>query len=652
MIIMGKVLSILTVFFMKGNKTMKKILVFIALIICMSMLFTSCDDILGALSSFDSGISDDEGTKETSGETTTDEASSEESSSEEASTDEPKDDGVDNVNDNIAMLIKLFNKYENVGQLYDNIQNITSSDVEVDFTQMLNEFKKIEVQGNTDFVIWDNGEMENSADLFFAIKDNNIHLSGVVDGEDGGIRASISDSLQMVAAIWTKENGKIEVDDAIAFDYGAIMDEYKNMMEESMSGMTDVEMPFDLGDIKLGGLKSSDIQYKDGKYILKKDSIYKCVENTIDSFIDAAANEGLVDSSFEEEYKEIKKMVKKVFDKIDLEVYFFVEHEVITGVGMSLNARMADIIEAMGVEDADPDSVAGGVEYIKAAFEVSDKGEYVNLEVKQSGYVNKIEGKTAFVTQNGKLRGIEVTFDVDIKTNSGYIRAAEIDPYTGTIISPEVNVRDEETVKAKFVADMSVIYNGEEASGLLTTYDLEGVTGDKEYENGNLVYSSYDNMNLEASVFFDFSKIEKANSSVFEMSLKMVNEYGYNNSGTKRESKDEVNFAATVKTTEANKVNVVIETSERYISKENGNIVGSGNSNVKVEGSIELTTENVTLPTLDKAIVDAMEEAAANPMSPEDLFGNKSETEEFPEIKPEYDYDYSEPSYDDEDYGF
>lgn len=623
---------------------MKKILVFIALIICVSMLLTSCDAVLDLLSSLNGG------SEETTVEASSDEASSDEESSEEATT-EPEEERVDDVDANIAMLIKLFNTFENAGQILDKVQNVAKPDAALDFTKMLDEFKKIEVQGNTKVDAWENGEFEEAFDLFFAIKDNNFHLAGVVDGVDGGIRASISDSLMVTLAAWEKENGVIEIDDAMAFNIDDIKDQYMGMMGDSMSQITDMDLPFDLADIKLGGLKTSDIEYKDGKYILKKNALYNCVIDTIDSFVDAAADEGLITDDMEDQYKEIKKSVKKVFNAIDLEIYFFVEYEVIEGFGMNANAKLVDIAKAMGVEDPDPNSIAGGLEYIKAAFEISEKGEFVNFEFKQNGYVNKVDAKMEFVTEGEKLMGVDMTYNMDIHTSSESIQAAERDFYTGEIIREEIHHKNETIVKADYVANISVLYNGDEACGLTFTGNMDAKSNSNSYENGVIVYDSADNIKLEASARLDFSKLGKDNANVLDVNFKMVSEYGYTNrGGEKRETKDEVKFTTSLKTTTANKVDLIIDYSENYVSKENGVVVNSDKDTYKIAGSFEVTTKNVTLPVLDKVITDAIEEAKKNPMDPfapsEEPSETKPEWDVSDTVAPEWNYTETMPEYD------
>ena len=615
---------------------MKKILVLIALILCFSMVLTSCD-FSGLFGGNNNDVDD-------------------------STEDEKNEERVDNVEANIEMLVKLFNTYENADQIYEEVKGLTEKEIDLDLTKITNDLKKYEAQGSTFLSAWEDGEkLEEDVDLSFALKNNAFQLSGLVDGSEGGLHAYIGDDLKAVFAVWENEDGIIDVNEAVALDINAVMDQYMGMMEEYVGQMSDVEIPLDLKEIVLGGIKTADIEYKDGKYVLSTDAIYNSIVATIDSFLDSAADEGLVTDDIIDQVDEIKDMAKDVLDAIDIEIYFLVKYEAIEGLGMSIDVKTADVLEAMGMDAdaADANSVVGSVEYIKAAFEASINGEFAHVEFKHNGNVNVLNADIEFVTEGDKLIGMNTKYEMNVNIVSEYEREAHVDHYTGEVYQEAASCKDETVIKANMVYNTGIIYDGDNVCGMTVEYDMDMSSFNREFENTIITYESTDKAAFEASATLNLANFEKANSTVVDMSFDMSTESAYAREDDSRESKDNVTFTASVKTTEANKADIVIEVSNAYSSKYSDGENHSGEDTIKVAGTIEFTTKNVTVPSVPADVKDAMDEAAANPMDPEDLFGNKEETEEYPEFKPEYDYDYNEPDYDedygydyDEDYGF
>ena len=593
---------------------MKKILVLIALILCFSMVLTSCDFVAGVIGGKDD-VEDNAG-------------------------DDEKEERVDNVEANIAMLVKLFNTYENADQIYEDVKGLTEKEVEIDLNKIANDLKKYEAQGSTSLSAWEDGEkLENDVDLSLALKDNNIQLSGLMDGVDGGMHAYISDDLKVVFAVWDEEDGEIDVNNSVAFDIDDIKDEYMDMMEDYVEQMADVEIPLELKEIILGGIKTADIEYKDGKYVLSTDAIYNSIVNTIDSLIDAAANnEEIPVDDIAEQYKTIKETAKKVLDAIDLEIYFLVKYETIEGLGMSIDVKAAEVLKAMDMEDVDLDEVADGLEYIQAAFEFSTKGESVHFEFKQNDRVNKVNGKVEFITKGDKLTGVEMAYEMDVETASEYT-SEEKNYVDDQVIVETTNHRSENYIKADMTANVTVIYDGDEVCGLTVAYDMDAEDISKSYENGVLTSDSYSNVEMEASMTLNAANFEKENSTVLDMSFKMNSDSAHAYKDMYSSSnKDDIEVTASIKTTDANEADVVVEASNKSVHTNNGQ-TEEYNDSIKVEGTFDFTTKDVKAPSLNADVKDAMEDAEDDPMDPSELFDDNNKAEA-PIDTPEYDYDY------------
>ena len=591
---------------------MKKILVLISLILCLSMVFAACNA---------KDVEDDN------------------------NNDTGVEDRVDNVEANIAMLVKLLNTYENADQIYTQVMDMTKQETTIDLSKVAEELKKVEFQGSTHLAAFEDGEkLEDEVDLSIAIKDNNLHFEGMADNDQIGLDAYLTDSLQFVFAAWEEYEGEIDIEEAFAIDINDIMDTYMEMMEESMSQVTETEMPIDLKEVVLGGIKAEDIEYKDGKYLLKKEAIYRSLMATVDSFIDAAADEGILPEGFDEQYDEIKGMVEKVVDAVELNIYFLIKYETIEGLGMNANVVIADLAEAMGEDPAD----AGDVEYIKAAFEVSINGESASVEFKQAGKVNKIDANIEFVTEGDKAIGINTTCVVDVETISKYT-TMDSKYNEQTYEYEQFEVESVDAVKLDMTSKLTFLYDGDAVCGFTTDLDVDFENKYKRTENGVVDSETASKVDVEADVLADFSKFDDANATVLDVTFKMNDKYN-TTSEWSTPYEDNVNFAFSVKTTDANKANVVIEAGNTRKELEEGKWETDTYS-FKIEGTIACTTKDVTVPAPNAAVKDAMDEAKANPMGIEDLMGGgRVEEETIPMPNPDYGYGENDDYYGDEYY--
>ena len=499
---MDRGISIKKIFsFMKGKNKMKKLLVLIALILCVSMLFVACNK--------NDAVEDDQAP-------------------------------VDNVEANIAMLVKALNKCETADGLLDTTTKT------VDYEALIAELKKVSAQGSANISAVVDGEDEGTLDFEFAIKDNVLNANAEVDDEKVGIYASISDAYKLSFAAWEDEDD-IE---AGAFDIKSIMEEVMEMAEESMGD----EMPIDLSEIKMPVFTADSIKYEDGKYILDKNFLYEAIVATADSAIDAAMDEGILPEDFEEEYDDIKEIAKDVVEVVDVKIYFLIKCEVIEGIGVNLNLDLDKIAKACG------ETNESGCEYVKASVELSAKGETLNVEYKEDGNVNKIDVKIDWIYDGDAICGFDAKYDLDMTT--GYESS-----------------------------------HGDESSSSKS----ESTTVMKQTITAKL----------------DLSAFEKADSTVFELDVKVSedctfdHEYTSGNSEfikTSRHDINETTLTASVKTTEANKANIVINGLNKYDETYNGEN-DKGESEIEITGTISFTTKDVTVPAPSKDVQDAIDDA-------------------------------------------
>ena len=492
---------------------MKKFLVLISLILCVSMLFTACnkktDDVV-----------EDQGP-------------------------------VDSVEANIAMLVKTLNACENVDSL------VNTATTTVDYEDIVAALKKVSAQGSASINVVEDGEDEGSVSMDFAMKDNTLNATVEnVDGESVGIYGSISEAYELAMATWEKD-GDFEDIDAFAFDIKSVMDEVMAMAEESMGD--DTTLPFDISEIKLPTFTADAIKYEDGKYILGKSFLYDAIMVTVDSVIDAAENEGnVLPEGFDEQYDAIKEMADGVVEAIDLEIYFLIKCEVIEGIGMSCNVNMDDVAEACGEENH------SGMEYIKGSVELSAKGELLDIEYKEDGNVNKISAKIDWIYNGEAICGFDAKYDIDMTT--GY----------------ESSYNEE-------------YYSSESKS---TTIMKQSVTAK-----------------------LDLSAFDKADATVFESRISVNEEYSreykYSNQyGENRNEKShrigETTIEVSLKTTEANKANLVINGVNKYDNTSNygeGEEKDKGESTIEITGTISFTTKDVTVPAPNSDVKDAIADA-------------------------------------------
>ena len=495
---------------------MKKLLVLISLILCVSMLFVACakDDV------------------------------------ENSQPDEQ------NVEANIDKVITELNKAESLDDIFNTVKTT------VDYEQLVAELKKVSAKGALDITATENGEEVGAVTGSFAIKDNVLHAEANNGEETVGIDGFISDAYKLAFAAWYNEDGELDVDEAMAFDIKAIYDE---MMEQVNTGIEE-QLPIDLSEIKLPEFTEENLTYEDGKYILDKQFLYDSIVATAEAFIDAAKEEGLIteDMDIDTQVAEIKDQAQKVVNAIDLKIYFLVNNEVIEGMGVSVNVKSADLATALELE---ADEI--GFDYVNASAEVTLTGSKASLEYKEldDSYVNKMSYDVEFLFDEGVVCGVDAKYDIDVKSHSKH---------------------------------------------------------ESDYDDGDSGYwdkSEYtDIIKQSMTVKFDLSKFDEANATVLDIKADIYEEYEYTYEygsnyeeaqKNERYTLDETSFTLTVKTTEANKADVVMSGTTHYVRTTNNENEEDRDTtdSIGIQGTVEFTTTDVTVPAPEADVQDAMDNA-------------------------------------------
>lgn len=353
---------------------MKKLLVFISLILCITMLFVSCAD---------KDIVDDE---------------------------EEYAQPVDNVEDNVNMLVEELNKAETLQELIDNSQTT------IDGKELVAELNKLSASGKTTLTMYTDGYKNGTVEGEFAIKKNNLYASATnVDGEQVGINAKINDAMNLAFAVWNKDGDDIEIAESEAIDLEEFFEACNVEIGNSLSINTN-DIPVDLSEIKLPEFTKDNIVYKDGKYFIDNNFLYDAIIVTVDAIIDSAKNNGEeFPEDFDELYEAFLDQARDVVDIIDFELYYFIELKTIQGFGMSFDFDVEKVAEVLDVDKDEFD----GAEYMKLAIEVSTKHQIIDLELKseQDG-LEKLEYKIDYIYDGKEICGYDLQYNLISKSIS------------------------------------------------------------------------------------------------------------------------------------------------------------------------------------------------------------------------------------------
>ena len=326
------------------------------------------------------------------------------------------------------------------------------------------------------------------------------------------------------------------------------------------------KMPIDPSVLKMPEISEEHIVYEDGKYVLDNEFLYDSLVATVDAVIDELKNNGEeLPEDFEEQYDEIKKEGRKVLDAIDFEMYFLAKLEKVQGMGMSLTVDANNVADALDIDKSE----LGDMNYLSLFYETSDKGVDLKLEYQEYGQ------------------------------DMNYLKL-----------------------------DCDYIYTGKKLCGFDLKYELENAskTNDESKTEDGYLYEYYKNQ-IESldkqiiEIMFNTSNIERANATVFDFKADIKsnskNYYEYGNEGgvvdtnsTNTESQTVWNIIA--KTEKANQLSFNMDMSVNETVTDNGNKT-KNNTQIAIDGTIEIITENIKLPEINEKVKSAIDKAIKNP---------------------------------------
>lgn len=178
-------------------------------------------------------------------------------------------------------------------------------------------------------------EGEESEDAYMFIEDDwTIVNVSAWDGEYyGSVDTSLKDIIGSLGALEGEETTAAPADDEMA---SGAMDMIGGLLDAVMS----VELP---------EATAEDVEYKDGKYYLKSDYIKSALDKCIDVVFEELGGEdfGLTANDI----LDYKAAIKGYLDYINVEIYYYIDREEITGVGMAVSLDETFAAEKIGYSD-------------------------------------------------------------------------------------------------------------------------------------------------------------------------------------------------------------------------------------------------------------------------------------------------------------
>lgn len=496
---------------------MKKFIIALALILCVSVLFVACEK-------KDNYDDEEETTKG------------------------------DNVEDNVAMLVDELNKFETLEEALG--ESFSYTQTEINFEEFVSELGKISGQGSTEIKVLVDGKNQGSISGEIAIKDKNLYATATNVGTMYGVSANINDSMQLIVGTWYNEkksgNG-VEALDAYAFDLESIFEEYQEQLDEYYDdyyNATFNDIPIDLSEIKLPTITADDITYEDGKYVINKDFIYDAIIFTADSIIDAMKNSGEeLSDDFDDEYEELKDQLKDAFDVMHIEMYYNVMKEKITGYGFMLELHADEIAEKFEIEDYENGD-------IKLAYEATQNNFNFKFEyTDETDFVNFFGFDAKYITEGKKVCGIEAEFDMSVKqlnedetkTEKYYGYSYDIEN-TETISSMNLKMMIDLSKFEKAnsdVIDISMTVENDVSS--YTETGMVAITGDEETKT---VFSK-SNVQTNTNVSVDFS-MKTTDPNKADIDFDMTTKVTQNSNGNKQSDSSKISIEGKLELSNSN----------------------------------------------------------------------------------------------------
>lgn len=247
---------------------------------------------------------------------------------------------------NVDYLVSSLNKGTNFEEIKTNTETI---DVNELITKIKEAAFEMTLSGTMD------GE---TGSAYIGLKDKVLYVSSGAEGEES------EDAYMFIEDDWTIVN-------VSAWDgeyYGSVDTSLKDIIgslgalegEETTAAPTDDEMASGAMDM-IGGLldavtsvelpeaTAEDVEYKDGKYYLKSDYIKSALDKCIDVVFEELGGEdfGLTANDI----LDYKAAIKGYLDYINVEIYYYIDREEITGVGMAVSLDETFAAEKIGYSD-------------------------------------------------------------------------------------------------------------------------------------------------------------------------------------------------------------------------------------------------------------------------------------------------------------
>lgn len=480
---------------------MKKFLILMALMLCVSALLVSCNKNRGA--------------------------------------EEEETEPQDNVQDNINMLVSELNKYETLDDL------MKSESVTVDVDELVAEYAKISEAGSLSLNLSENGKNAGDLDAEYVMKNNQMYAKATADGETVGMNVSILNDNKIAYATWSQDNkGNIVVGESFSIDLDEIFEYLAENIENNFSlNINANDMPIDPKELKMPTITSEHITYADGKYMLDNNFLYDAFISTVDAVIDQMKNNGEeLPEDFEEEYENIKKEGKKVLEAIDFEMYFLAKLENIEGMGMNLYFDPVKVADAIGEDKSD---ITEG-DYLELVFETSTKGTDLLLKLMTDGNLNSIVFDYDYIYKGKKLCGFDLKYELE-NTSVTDDNSTPVDEYDEYYKNHKENY-DKQSIE--IMLDMSNIEK-EDSTVFDFKANIQSDT-DSYYEYGKEgIVADSQTLEVESLTVWNMSiKTTQANKANITMEMDADQKEVYN--GQKTENKSSIGVDGTMEYSDKN----------------------------------------------------------------------------------------------------
>lgn len=250
----------------------------------------------------------------------------------------------DNPEKNVDRLVSALNEGTNFEEIKTNAEAI-------DVNELLDQLKTAALEVNLSGTV--EGETGNA---YLGLKDKVLYISSAGEGEDseesyvfieddwtlvsvsewngeyyGSVETGLKDIIESLGAIEDEETTTAPKDDEMASDAMSMI-----------GGLLDAIMKAELPEAS-----AEDVEYKDGKYYLDNDYIKSVLDKYIDVVFEELGEMGMPQS----ELLDYKAAIKGYLDYITVEMYYYIDREEITGIGMSVTVDKTFASEKIGYSD-------------------------------------------------------------------------------------------------------------------------------------------------------------------------------------------------------------------------------------------------------------------------------------------------------------